>query len=81
MILLQFRCKLLFEPHHLFYICAAACPVLSNVHAFSQILQIYLQAKMRTGIPSVKKVMQLSRCFFHITTITQKRNICELIAL
>ena len=27
MILLQFRCKLLFEPCHLFYICAAACPV------------------------------------------------------
>ena len=30
-------------------ICAAACPVLSNIHAFSQILQIYLQAAMRSG--------------------------------
>ena len=46
MILLQFRYKLLFEPHHLFYICAAACLVLSNIHACSQILQIYLQAEM-----------------------------------
>ena len=55
MILLQFRCKLLFEPHRLFYICAAACPVLSNIHAFSQLLQIYLQAKMRTEIRLCKK--------------------------
>ena len=44
----------MFEPHH-FYICAAACPVLSNIHAFSRILQIYLQAEMRTGIRLKKK--------------------------
>ena len=81
MILLQFRCKLLSEPHHLFYTCAAACPVLSNILAFSRILQIYLQAEMRTRICLHKKVTQLSRCFFHITAITQRQNVHKLIAL
>ena len=50
MISLDFRCiKLLFETHHLFYICAA----------FSQIIQIYLQAEMRTRLRLYRAVFDL----------------------
>ena len=68
--------KLMFETHHsviLHLCCCLSC--LSNILCYSRMPLVieffrYLHvAEIRTGIRHYRKVVQLSRCFFHVTVL------------
>ena len=68
----------MFESHH----CYITSVLLLVLLVF--VTRICLQsnfpvAEMRTGIRHYRKLTQLSRCFFRVTTL--KHYVCELIAL